>query len=43
MIPYIALYVLNGNDTSHCQSMAKTNEITKLVKNVKNTQTVMNV
>ena len=35
MIPDNAL---SGNDTSHYQSMAKTYEITKLVKNVKNTQ-----
>ena len=36
MIPDNAL---SGNDTSHYQSMAKTYEITELVKNVKNTQT----
>ena len=35
MIPDNAL---SGNDTSHYQSMAKTYEITKLFKNVKNTQ-----
>ena len=29
---------LNGNDSSHYQSMAKTYEITNLDKNVKNTQ-----
>ena len=38
VIPYIALYALNGIGTSHYQSMAKIYEITKLVKNVKNTQ-----
>ena len=32
MIPDIAL---NGNDTSHDQSMAKTYEITKLLENMK--------
>ena len=35
MIPYNALKALNGNDTSHCQPMAKPYEITKLLKNVK--------
>ena len=35
MILYVALQALNGNDISHYQSMAKTYEITKLMKNKK--------
>ena len=30
--------ILNGNDSSHYQSMAKTYEFTNLDKNMKNTQ-----
>ena len=35
MIRYIALQALNANVTNHYQSMAKTYEITKLMKNMK--------